>query len=43
MVQILERYKPLQLISPTNTDHAVLMRRGKPGVSYSKIAKYFGV
>ena len=36
MVQVWERYKPLQLISPINTDHAMFIWRGKPVLSFSK-------
>ena len=49
MVQISERKKTHQLISPINTDHVMFIWRGKPVLSFSKsyqnteIAKYFGV
>ena len=36
MVQIWERCKPLQLISPVNTDHAVFIWKSKPDLSLSK-------
>ena len=36
MVQIWERCKPLQLISPVNTDHAVFIWKSKPVFSFSK-------
>ena len=36
MVQISERYKPLQLISHTYTNHAIFIWRGKPVLSFSK-------
>ena len=36
MVQISERYKPLQLISPVNTDHAMFTWKGKPVLSFCK-------
>ena len=41
MVQISERCKPLQLISPMNTDHAMFIWRGKPVLSfYKKLSRY---
>ena len=36
MAQISERYEPLQLIRPINTDHAMFISRGKPVLSFSK-------
>ena len=36
MVQIWERCKPLQLISPVNTDHAMFIWKIKPVLSFSK-------
>ena len=36
MVQIWERCKPLQLISPVNTDHAMFIWKSKPDLSFSK-------
>ena len=36
MDQIWERYKPLQLISLINTDHAMFIWRGKLVLSFSK-------
>ena len=41
MVQIWERCKPLQLISPVNTDHAMFIWKSKPDLSFSKkLQKY---
>ena len=46
MVQIWERYKPLQLINPVNSDHAIFIWKSKPDLSFfksyqdTKIAKY---
>ena len=36
MVQIWERCKPLQLLSPVNTDHAMFIWKSKPVLSFSK-------
>ena len=36
MVQIWERCKPLQLINPVNTDHAMFIWKSKPVSSFSK-------
>ena len=36
MVQIWESYKPLQLISSINTDHALFICRGKPVLPFSE-------
>ena len=36
MVQIWEKCKSLQLISPENTDHAMFIWRGKPVFPFSK-------
>ena len=36
MVQIWERCKPFQLISPVNTDHAMFIWKSKPVPSFSK-------
>ena len=36
MVQIWERCKPLQLISPVNTDHAMFIWKSKTDLSFSK-------
>ena len=36
MVQIWERCKPLQLISPVNTDHAIFIWKIKPVSSFSR-------
>ena len=36
MVQIWERCKPLQLIIPVNTYHAMFVWKGKPVLSFSK-------
>ena len=41
MVQIWERWKPLQLISPVNTDHAMFIQKSKPDLSFSeKLSRY---
>ena len=41
MVQIWERCKPLQLISPVNTDHEIFLWKSKPTLSFSKnLSKY---
>ena len=36
MVQIWERCKPLLLIIPVNTDHAMFVWKNKPDFSFSK-------
>ena len=47
MVQICEKHKPLQLISPVNTDHAMFIWKSKPVLSSlkyfqdTKLMKYF--
>ena len=41
MVQIWEMCKPLQLIIPVNTDHAMFLWKSKPGLSFSeKLSRY---
>ena len=41
MVQIWERCKPLQLISPVHTDHAMFIWKNKPVLSFSrKLSRY---
>ena len=41
MVQILEGCKPLQLISPVNTDRAMFIWKSKPVLSFSrKLSRY---
>ena len=41
LVQIWERCKPLQLISPVNTDHAMFIWKRKPDSSFSrKLSRY---
>ena len=41
MVQIWERCKPLRLISPVNTDHAMFIWKSKPVSSFSrKLSRY---
>ena len=36
MVQIWQRYKSLQMISPLNTDHEIFIWRGTPVLFFSK-------
>ena len=41
MIQIWERCKPFQLISPVNTDHAMFIWKSKPDLSFSeKLSRY---
>ena len=41
MIQIWERAKPLQLISPVNTDHEMFIWKSKPVSSFSrKLSRY---
>ena len=41
MVQIWERCKPLQLISPVNTNHAMFIWKSKPVSAFSrKLSRY---